>query len=92
MDQLDCVGQKLIYAVSKNGVGLPAANLHDRPVASGFSPDLVKKLSGKLRITIFVYIFHGNRSQLEANSEWIMAVILTQDCLTVIIVMHGMFA
>ena len=72
VNELDLGRQELVDAVTDDRVGLPAADLHDRPVAGRCRRDLVQDAAGQLRIAELVEILHdppspGSSAPISAN-------------------------
>jgi hypothetical protein len=59
MYQLDFRREQLIQPVMHNGVGLAAADLHDRPRAGGNAADLIQPGFDQFGVAKFIYVAHG---------------------------------
>src|SRR5262249_29063925 len=68
VDHLDALGQQLVDPVPDDRVGLPAADLHDRPTVPGGRMDVVHQSAGQLRVVELVDVFHRFTSLPPATS------------------------
>ena len=59
VDQLDLLWQQLVNAVADDRMGLPAADFHDGPRASGDAVDLVKETACQVGIAKFIQVLHA---------------------------------
>ena len=59
VDERDLAGQQFVEAELDDGVGLAAADFHERPGPGGDAGDLVRELVRGLGVAVFVEVFHG---------------------------------
>src|SRR5262245_28780209 len=67
MHQLDRLRQEVVDSVLHDGVGLPAADLHDRPGARESAGDLVDHPPGQCLIPVLVEVLHPASGSTPSN-------------------------
>ena len=69
VDQFDLVGQKLVDAVPDDGVGLPTADLHDRPRSGDHGRDVGEQLLGQGGVVELVEVLHAIIPETSAGAS-----------------------
>jgi hypothetical protein len=58
MNQFHSLGEQVIDSILDDGVGLPAAHLHQHPWARLNTAHLADNLLGYVTVTVFIQVFH----------------------------------